>query len=463
MRVLLIALLAAISYAQTAGGSIIEIPTEVQDGTTTFVGICNIIEDNNSGCSKLGNQCINAYCRESDNACFTQGVEYGTPCTTTAADELGVSREIRGVCVDGDCIWSADAGECPDPILSAERTFISCGNAGFSKTWRFAAGTHCLQTGSSCQDVSAQMSNLVCTSGQTAEDPEHEIFTVMYMDNMGTPDDDTDDECIIGEHASCKIHAAGVYSYAGMEINWSGTVANSEEVTTRFEIPYTTKNLTPKVICPSGACRGTVTCDMIGPEPCGRVVETCDGTYPPSSPPIAGPLEPTTTTAPETTASSHGDPIIWTFFGEVYDLHADGIFLASSSPDYDHDVYISVHNNYMREIQVVDKATGILRLSISNTGDVIKHQFPFHYEQNYRKCEPHQEKQCTFFYKEFKFDAQDFEYVIQIHPHDYLDPALQEGESGFHLDIYPRPFDSFEKNQYSGLYFHNPLPEECEL
>jgi len=461
MRVLLVALLAAISYAQTA--SIIDIPTEVQDGTTTFVGICSIIEENSGTCSALGNQCVTAYCRESDNACFTQGKEYGTPCTTSAADEGGVSREIRGVCVDGDCIWSADAGECPDPILSAERTFISCGNAGFSKTWRFVQGNHCLQTGSSCQDVSAQMSNLVCTTSQTRFDDEHEIFTVRYMDNMGTPDDPDDDECIIGESDTCKIFGAGSYSFSGMEINWSGTVETDDEVTTRFEIPYTTKNLTPRVYCPSGACRGTVQCDMIGPEPCGRVVETCDGTYSPSASPIVEPLEPTTTSQPETTASSHGDPIIWTFFGEVYDLHEDGIFLASSSPEYDHDVYISVHNNYMREIQVVDKSTGILRLSINNMGDVIKYQFPFHFEQNYRKCEPHQENECTFFYKEFKFDAQDFEYVVQIHPHDYLDPALQEGEAGVHLDIYPRPFDSFKKNQYSGLYFHNPLPEECEL
>ena len=46
-----------------------------------------------------------------------------------------------------------------------------------------------------------------------------------------------------------------------MDILWTGAINNGDEVTTRFEIPYTTKNLTPKVICPStgtGFCRGTV-------------------------------------------------------------------------------------------------------------------------------------------------------------------------------------------------------------
>ena len=66
----------------------------------------------------------------------------------------------------------------------------------------------------------------------------------------------------------------------------------------------------------------------------------------------------------------------------------------------------------MREIQVVDKATGMLRLSINNMGEVIKQEFSFHFEQNYRKCKPHQENECTFFYKEFRFDAQDLEYVV---------------------------------------------------
>merc|ERR1719447_120675 len=105
---------------------------------------------------------------------------------------------------------------------------------------------------------------------------------------------------------------------------------------------------------------------MIGPEPCGRVTESCDGTPPPT------PAVPITTTTTTTTdlATSHGDPIIWTFKGECYDLNVDGTYLASSVPFYDHDVYISVYNYYMRDISVVDKRTGRLLLSLNTLGDV---------------------------------------------------------------------------------------------
>jgi len=163
----------------------------------------------------------------------------------------------------------------------------------------------------------------------------------------------------------------------------------------------------------------------------------------------------------DTSGSSHGDPIIWTFHGECYDLGANGRYLASSHEWFSHDVYISVYNDYMREIQVVDKYTGGLMLSISNLGEIINNSYPFFLEKRVDFCKPHQRDHCDMFYTEIIFDAQDFEYRVQILPHDYLDPALKEGETGIHLDIYPRPFDSFvnEKNAYRGLYFENPLPD----
>merc|ERR1712198_300203 len=99
----------------------------------------------------------------------------------------------------------------------------------------------------------------------------------------------------------------------------------------------------------------------------------------------------------------------------------------------------------MREIQVVDKDTGNLMLSLNNLGEVINNSYPF-------------------FFTEFVFDAQDFEFHVQILPHDYNDSALKEGESGVHLDIYPSPFFSNglyfhqeRSKEYTGLYFHNPL------
>lgn len=324
------------------------------------------------------------------------------------------------------------------------------------------------------------MSNLECTTGQTLNDPEHALFVVKYMDNMGTPDNEDDDECLIGESEDCDINEPGTYIYKGMEIQWSGTIVGTSEVTTSFTIPYTTKNITPTVICPQGSfCRGTVTCDMIGPEPCGRLTESCDGTPPPTLVPTTGeptklpstsepttstttsdptPSEPTKEPTTADLATSHGDPIIWTFKGECYDLNVDGTYLASSVPFYDHDVYISVYNYYMRDISVVNKRTGRLMLSLNTLGDIYNNNFPFHFVESVRKCEPHQGDECFFFYQEYKFDAQDFEYVVQIQPHNYLDPGLPEGETGVHLDIFPRPFDNFDKRAYRGLYFDNPLP-----
>jgi len=445
MKLLVLASLLAITgFAQTV------IEPKPADGSTKYNGICSLIA---SMCEAEADQCTTAYCRDPGNECFIQGKEYGTSCTTVKKDETGAEREIPGVCVDGECVWSANA-DCPDPILSAERTFISCGNAGFEKTWRFQGGTQCLITGSSCQDVAGQMSNLKCTTAQSSNDPAHAVFTVTYIDNAGTPDDETDDACLMGEHEDCDIHEPGTYLYKGMEITWSGTVTTENEITTEFTIPYTTKNITPKVTCPAGKfCRGTVKCDMIGPEPCGRVTQICDGTAPPT-------VNPTTSEPTEAAdlATSHGDPIIWTFKGECYDLNVDGTYLASSVPFYDHDVYISVYNYYMRDISVVDQRTGRLLLSLNTLGDVYNHNFPFHFEETVKKCEPHQGDDCFFFYQEYKFDAQDFEYVVQLQPHDYLDPGLKEGEVGVHLDIFPRPFDDFDKHAYRGLYFDNPLP-----
>jgi len=440
------------------------IPATLQDGSTKFVGICNIIEDQ---CTKDATQCTVAYCRESDNACFMQGKEYGTACTTTASDENNDEHIMPGVCVDGDCIWSVDA-ECPNPILTADRTFISCGNAGFEKTWRFQ-NDECLQTGSNCQDIAAQMSNLVCTTGQTKNDPEHQQFTVEYRTGG------KDGSCVIGENSeNCLIHEAGEYEYLGMSIDWSGTVDRVTEITTEFTIPYTTIDLTPVVLCPSGFCRGTVKCDVIGPEPCGRVTETCPE-HAPSLSPVLSTGAPTASgptgspIASDSSASSHGDPIIWTFNGDCYDLHADGTYLASSHPWFDHDVYISVYNEYMREIQVVDKDTGNLMLSLNNLGEVINNSYPFFFEEQFNKCEPQHDDECDFFFTEFVFDAQDFEFHVQILPHDYNDSALKEGESGVHLDIYPSPFFSNglyfhqeRSKEYTGLYFHNPLPNVLE-
>jgi len=161
-------------------------------------------------------------------------------------------------------------------------------------------------------------------------------------------------------------------------------------------------------------------------------------------------------------SSSHGDPVIWTFHDECYDLNKDGLWLASSHPLYDHQVKIAVYNDYMRELQVLTKS-GDLLLSITNMGEVVNNNFPYSFTQELLPC-PDDMDECIHEYMEFKFDIQDFQYVVQTLRHAYLDPALSDGENGYHLDIYPKTYGGFgsNKNGYSGLYFENPLPEELE-
>jgi len=164
--------------------------------------------------------------------------------------------------------------------------------------------------------------------------------------------------------------------------------------------------------------------------------------------------------------TSHGDPIIWTFNDECYDLNKDGLYLATSHPDFDHDVYIAVYNNYMREIQVVDRETEDILLAVNTLGEVFKSDdFKFYYAHKTLDCpDDIKETECNGQYEDFRFDAQSFRFAAMLLRHDYLDPALKEGELGYHFDIYPATYTSFEEKRdgYTGLYFENPLPEELE-
>lgn len=163
--------------------------------------------------------------------------------------------------------------------------------------------------------------------------------------------------------------------------------------------------------------------------------------------------------------TSHGDPIIWTFNNECYDLDKDGLYSATKHADYNHEVKIAVYNNYMREIQVVDTRSGDILLSIDTTGNVISDKFRYHFTEHTFNCPSDmKETECVDEFKLWEFDAQNFRYAVHLLRHDYDDAGLAEGELGYHLDVYPKPFKNFEKKRagYTGLYFENPLPEELE-
>jgi len=161
-------------------------------------------------------------------------------------------------------------------------------------------------------------------------------------------------------------------------------------------------------------------------------------------------------------ASSHGDPIIHTFKGECYDLNKDGLYLASSHPHWNHDIKVAVYNNFIREFQITSKDDQIL-FSVNNLNEVTG-SWAYGLKHIYRMCTPFNWKECEFSFHEYRFDAQIFMYGVQILFHDYLDPALQKGQRGVHLDIYPRLYEkrkqTFNAEEWDGIYFDNPLPQD---
>jgi hypothetical protein len=167
----------------------------------------------------------------------------------------------------------------------------------------------------------------------------------------------------------------------------------------------------------------------------------------------------------EPVPTTHGDPIVWTFNEECYDLNKDGLYSATKHPHFDHEVKIAVYNNFMREVQVVNTQTGEILLSLDTTGTSMNNGFEYHFEEGMNECPKDMKRsECDGSYMFWEFDAQNFRYAVHLLRHNYQDDGLLEGELGYHLDIYPRPYKSFEstREEYTGLYFENPLPEELE-
>jgi len=170
----------------------------------------------------------------------------------------------------------------------------------------------------------------------------------------------------------------------------------------------------------------------------------------------------------ENSASAHGDPVIHTFNGDCYDLNKDGLYVASAHPSWGHVVKLAVYNNFIREIQITNKHDDELLFSYSNLNEVTG-QWAFGLKQRTRMCQTFTWKHCEFSFPQTEFDAQVFRYYAQIHYHDYADPGLDNGLIGFHLDIYPVVYQKqkadfhAQKDNYSGVYFANPLPEQLEF
>merc|ERR1719495_3032246 len=82
------------------------------------------------------------------------------------------------------------------------------------------------------------------------------------------------------------------------------------------------------------------------------------------------------TKEPVQAATSHGDPIIWTFNNECYDLNKDGFYVATESSKFTHSAYIGVYNDFMREFQLI-RDDGLVLLYINNLGEMDNDNYPW--------------------------------------------------------------------------------------
>jgi len=274
----------------------------------------------------------------------------------------------------------------------------------------------------------------------------------------------------------CRISSTGLFEYAGANIS---VFENSNQTTQTYEISINPSAFTyyNVFICPgvtTNRCFGEFNCRYsVGAgldykkQYCGGEYTECvDATFDPTIDPTLDPTQdPTVLT---TTSTAHGDPIIWTFYEECYDLNKDGLYDATVHDSFQHDVQIGVYNDFMRYIHLVDKEGNIM-ISINSLGeyyhDTQRWPHAFSYEE--KDCPlDMKETECLDTYKEWNFDAQEFYYTVQLLRHDYKDNGIAEGDLGWHLDIYPKPYKSFYREghmeRYSGLFFENPLPEELE-
>merc|ERR1719447_465091 len=100
-------------------------------------------------------------------------------------------------------------------------------------------------------------------------------------------------------------------------------------------------------------------------------------------------------------ASSHGDPIIHTFKNECYDLNKDGLYVASSHPNWNHNVHVGVYNEFIREIQITDNHNNLL-LSISNLNEIYG-DWAYGLKYKNRMCRKFSWKECEFYHPHHEF------------------------------------------------------------
>ena len=80
-------------------------------------------------------------------------------------------------------------------------------------------------------------------------------------------------------------------------------------------------------------------------------------------------------------------------------------------------MFYEVHNNFIREVQIVNKFTKDIALSINNFDEVMKGN-GWNEKWDFKKetfmCPPPMMKtnECTYVYHQYRFDVQDIEIIV---------------------------------------------------
>jgi len=276
------------------------------------------------------------------------------------------------------------------------------------------------------------------------------LDTIDYKGRALVCDPDMSD--VYKEDYGCIIDTFGQFYYQGSNIDFYG-FSNDTTKIRHFQAEPNIVAAMPIMLCGSVATRNCFGGVEFSYERSITVAEFCNEQY--------------ATCIEVPPATSHGDPIIWTFHDECYDLNKDGLYGATVNPKFSHDVKIGVYNDFMRELVVVDRKDNVI-LSINSLGEhEIDDKFPYAFSYEEKPCpEEMKQTECQGTFKEWVFDAQEFRYTVHLLRHNYKDAGIPEGDLGYHLDIYPKPykglFEDGHLESYSGLFFENPLPEELE-
>jgi len=207
------------------------------------------------------------------NVCFGVGKEINSYCEDWMYDIKNNQVAVPGVCVDGTCVHVPEEVHCQNGEIHAWRTFPSCGDVGFGKTFRFTGkngkpAESLVVEGINPESFGPDLEEVKVTTSQTINDPGFGVATIRY-EEMRYGD------CIVGHSSDCTIHDAGTYKLMGMTVTWNPDSGDANSRESTLEIHNQVMELRPRFLCSTDDCRTTIRMDGSSPMPCGTAQLTC--------------------------------------------------------------------------------------------------------------------------------------------------------------------------------------------